>query len=202
MEISEAYARELEKQRQRKAALKAECTAALKGVDRILFEAGCGHGHWLTSYAEENPDKTCVGIDLIAGRIRKAIQKRNKRGLGNLHFFKAELTEFLEILTETIRFDMTVLLFPDPWPKARHHRRRMVQTSFLGALADRTPPGGSFCFRSDDTAYYEWTVEHLESHPKWKIERSAVWPHETETYFQQMMNTYQSVIARRVNDAS
>ena len=198
MEISEAYARELEKQQQRKATLKAECSAALEGVDRILFEAGCGHGHWLTSYAEQNPDTTCVGIDLIAGRIRKAIQKRDKRRLGNLHFFKAELTEFLEILPETMRFDTTMLLFPDPWPKARHHRRRMVQTSFLDVVADRTDPGGCFCFRSDDVSYYEWTVEHLESHPKWKIESSAVWPYETETYFQEMMDSYQSVIARRL----
>lgn len=198
MEISEAYARELEKQQQRKATLKVECTSALEGVDHILFEAGCGHGHWLTSYAEQNPEQTCVGIDLIAGRIRKAIQKRDKRGLGNLYFFKAELSEFLEVLPRTIRFDWTVLLFPDPWPKARHHRRRMVQTSFLDAVADRTDPGGSFCFRSDDVAYYEWTVEHLESHPKWKIEPSAAWPYETETYFQEMMDSYQSVIARRL----
>lgn len=198
MEISTAYARELEKQKLRKAALKAECAKAFKNVNRILFEAGCGHGHWLTSYAEQNPEQVCVGIDLIAGRIRKAILKRDKRGLSNLHFFKAELTEFMEVLPENIRFDRTVLLFPDPWPKAKHHRRRMVQYAFLDALADRTEPEGCFCFRSDDVPYYEWTVEHLKNHPKWQISSSATWPHETETYFQTMMDSYQSLIAKRV----
>ncbi|MGK0309217.1 MAG: tRNA (guanine-N7-)-methyltransferase [Lentimonas sp.] len=198
MEISAAYARELEKQKQRKAAHKAECTAALEGVERVVFEAGCGHGHWLTSYAEQYSEQTCVGIDLIAGRIRKSQQKRNKHRLDNLHFFKVELLEFLEELPEQIRFDMTMLLFPDPWPKARHHRRRMVQSGFLDEVANRTDPGGCFCFRSDDVPYYEWTVEHLEAHPKWEIDDSIKWPHETETYFQEMMDSYQSVIARRV----
>jgi tRNA (guanine-N7-)-methyltransferase len=198
MEISAAHARELEKQKQRKAALKAECINALKNVERILFEAGCGHGHWLTSYAAQNPEQNCVGIDLIAGRVRKAIQKRDKRGLDHLHFFKAELTEFLEVLPKHVRFDMTVLLFPDPWPKAKHHRRRMVQHGLLDAIADRTDSGGCFCFRSDDIPYYEWTVEHLEMHPKWEIDSTAAWPYETETYFQKMMDSYQSVVGRRV----
>ncbi len=199
MEISASYSRELEKQKQRKAMLKAECATALGNTDRILFEAGCGHGHWLANYAIQYPQLHCVGIDLIAGRIRKAIQKRDKRGLGNLHFFKAELTEFLEVLPRHIRFDMTVLLFPDPWPKAKHHRRRMVQHAFLDIIADRTDPGGCFCFRSDDVPYYEWTIEHLETHPKWEIDSTAEWPHETETYFQEMMDSYQSVIARRIS---
>ena len=197
MEISAAHARELEKQKQRKAALKDDCIANLEGVDRILFEAGCGHGHWLTSYAERYPEQTCVGIDLIAGRVRKALQKRDKRGLGNLHFFKAELMEFLEVLPEHVRFDATILLFPDPWPKVKHHRRRMVQTPFLDEVARRTHPGGRFCFRTDDIAYHDWTIEYLEKHPNWEIDSTAEWPHEAETYFQGMMDAYQSVIARR-----
>ncbi|WP_269523912.1 tRNA (guanosine(46)-N7)-methyltransferase TrmB [Coraliomargarita parva] len=196
--ISDSHARELAKQAVRKSTLRAECEAALEGVDRILFEAGCGHGHWLTSYAEAHPEQVCVGVDLISLRIRKALDKRNKRDLENLHFFKAELGEFLEVLPERIRFDLTVLLFPDPWPKARHHRRRMVQPDFLDEVARRTEPGGRFCFRSDDRPYYEWTLEHLEVHPLWEIDPEADWPHEMETYFQGLMDEYFSVVARRI----
>ena len=198
MEITEAHARELEKQRIRKDELRAECEAVLEGVDRILFEAGCGHGHWLTDYAEDTPDQFCIGIDLISLRIRKGLAKRDKRGLKNLHFIKAELGEFLEVLPERIRFDMTVLLFPDPWPKAKHHRRRMVQPDFLSEVAKRTEPGGQFCFRSDDRPYFDWTVEHLQDHPDWEIDGQAQWPYERETYFQSLMDEYFSVIARRV----
>lgn len=198
MEITEAHARELEKQRIRKEELRAECEEVLQGVDRILFEAGCGHGHWLTDYAEDTPDQFCIGIDLISFRIRKGLAKRDKRGLKNLHFIKAELGEFLEVLPERVRFDMTVLLFPDPWPKAKHHRRRMVQPDFLSEVAKRTDQGGTFCFRSDDRPYFDWTVEHLQDHPDWEIDPDAKWRYERETYFQSLMDEYFSVIARRV----
>jgi tRNA (guanine-N7-)-methyltransferase len=198
MEISEAHARELERQAQRKAALKLEIEKDLAGVDSILFEAGCGHGHWLTSYAEKHPGQTCVGIDLISWRIRKCKDKKAKRAMDNLHFYKADLTEFLEVLPANVGFDQTVLLFPDPWPKAKHHRRRMVQSAFLTEVAQRTREGGNFCFRSDDLPYYEWTVEHLQEHPDWIIHDEAVWPHEEKTYFQDLMDGYHSVIASRV----
>ena len=196
-EITEAHARELEKQAARKAELVKTCRADLAGVDRILFEAGCGHGHWLTDYAEANPGMICAGIDLISWRIRKGNEKKAKRGLQNLHFYKAELSEFLGALPVGIRFDRTVLLFPDPWPKAKHHRRRMVQPSFLDEVARRTDMGGEFCFRSDDRPYFDWTVEHLSEHPDWEIDESAQWPYESETYFQSLMDQYHSVVAKR-----
>lgn len=197
-EISEAHARELAKQARRKADLRAELAEDLAGVDRILFEAGCGHGHWLTDFAEANTDTVCVGIDLISWRIRKGNDKKAKRGLQNLHFYKAELLEFLEVLPMSIQFERTVLLFPDPWPKARHHRRRMVQPAFLGEVARRTDRGGEFCFRSDDRPYFDWTVEHLTEHADWQIDESAEWPYESETYFQSLMDEYFSVVAKRV----
>ncbi len=196
-EITEAHARELEKQAARKAELVKTCRADLAGVDRILFEAGCGHGHWLTDYAEANPGMICAGIDLISWRVRKGNEKKAKRGLQNLHFYKAELSEFLGALPAAIRFDRTVLLFPDPWPKAKHHRRRMVQPSFLDEVARRTDRGGEFCFRSDDRPYFDWTVEHLSEHPDWEIDESAQWPYESETYFQSLMDEYHSVVAKR-----
>jgi tRNA (guanine-N7-)-methyltransferase len=198
MEISDSYARELEKQAIRKADLRAALAADLAGVESILFEPGCGHGHWLTGYAEAHPQVVCVGVDLISWRIRRAEAKRDKRGLDKLFFYKADLGEFLEVLPGHIRFEQTVMLFPDPWPKARHHRRRMVQTAFLDELAWRTEPGGVFCFRSDDQPYYKWTLEHLEAHPHWELDQHATWPHEQETYFQDLMESHHSVIARRV----
>jgi tRNA (guanine-N7-)-methyltransferase len=196
-EITEAHARELAKQAARKAELVKMCRADLAGVDRMLFEAGCGHGHWLTDYAEANPGTICAGIDLISWRVRKGDEKKAKRGLQNLHFYKAELSEFLGALPAAIRFDRTVLLFPDPWPKAKHHRRRMVQPSFLDEVARRTDREGEFCFRSDDRPYFDWTVEHLSEHPEWEIDESAQWPYESETYFQSLMNEYHSVVAKR-----
>ncbi|MGJ8640533.1 MAG: tRNA (guanosine(46)-N7)-methyltransferase TrmB [Opitutaceae bacterium] len=197
MEISEAHARELEKQVARKKELKAQIEADLAGVDSILFEAGCGHGHWLADYAKENPNTICIGIDLITWRIRKGLDKKEKRGLENLYFYKAELGEFLEVLPKRIQFDRTIMLFPDPWPKAKHHRRRMIQHVFLDEVAERTAVGGTFCFRTDDRPYFDWAVEHLDEHSQWEIDATIEWPYESETYFQSLMDGYHSVVARR-----
>ena len=196
-EITKAHARELAKQAARKAELVRACRADLAGVKRIVFEAGCGHGHWLTDYAEVNPSVFCIGIDLISWRIRKGNEKKVKRGLKNLQFYKAELNEFLGALPAAIRFDRTILLFPDPWPKAKHHRRRMIQPSFLDEVARRTERGGEFCFRSDDLPYFDWTVEHLTEHSEWEIDQLAQWPYESETYFQNLMDEHHSVVAKR-----
>ena len=196
-EITKAHARELAKQAARKAELVRACRADLAGVKRIVFEAGCGHGHWLTDYAEVNPSVFCIGIDLISWRIRKGNEKKVKRGLKNLQFYKAELSEFLGALPAAIRFDRTILLFPDPWPKAKHHRRRMIQPSFLDEVARRTERGGEFCFRSDDLPYFDWTVEHLTEHSEWEIDQLAQWPYESETYFQNLMDEHHSLVAKR-----
>lgn len=198
MAISEAYARELAKQASRKEKLKAVLEEDLAGCTSILFEAGCGHGHWLTDYAKVHPDTVCVGIDLISRRIRKGNQKKVKWGLENLYFYKAELGEFIKVLPAGIALVRTVLLFPDNWPKVRHHRRRMVQSAFLDELALRSPTGAEFCFRSDDPLYYEWTMELLNANRNWEINDSVDWPHESETYFQSLMERYYSVIAQRV----
>jgi tRNA (guanine-N7-)-methyltransferase len=197
VDISESHARELDRQRRRKEALRRACAEALPAEGAIVFEPGCGHGHWLTAYAADHPDKTCVGIDLVSLRIRRALTKAAKRELPGLHFFKAELGEFLDVLPVGLRFELIVFLFPDPWPKKRHHRRRMIQTASLSRLAERTVPGSRLCFRTDDHGYFEWALEHLEAHPGWEIDPAAPWPHETGTYFQNFMDRYDSLVARR-----
>ena len=96
--VSVGYIKELKRQKERKEELKhrliVDGFSSLK--EAVLFEAGCGHGHWLTSFSKANPDTKCVGIDLIAGRISKANAKKAKRSLENVYFYKAELLEFLE----------------------------------------------------------------------------------------------------------
>ena len=196
-ELTEKHARALAHRRERVRGLREEVGRDLAGAGRVVFEPGCGHGHWLADYAAAHPDRTCVGIDLVSKRIRKACAKAEKWELPNLLFFKAELTEFLEALPGPVRFDMTVFLFPDPWPKARHHRRRMVQPHTLDALGARTDPGGLLCFRSDNADYCEWTRAMLEEHPLWDRDGTAAWPHEHGTYFQEFMDAYVSLVARR-----
>lgn len=196
--LSEGHRKELKRQADRKEALSKTLAECVPSDAQIVFEAGCGHGHWLTSYASVHPEQACVGIDLIAGRIDKANAKKAKRNLHQLNFIKAELNEFLEVLPPEVRFQAVVFLFPDPWPKARHHKKRMIQLPLLEWLAQRMAVGGALYFRTDDRGYFEWTEEHLAESPFWQINRERGWLHEEATYFQDLMDEYYSLVAEPI----
>ena len=89
------YKEHLKRSRERRELLREKCTELFYEVERIALEIGCGHGHFLTAYAEENREKFCVGIDLKSRRLGKADRKRQKRSLDNVLFLKAEAMEFL-----------------------------------------------------------------------------------------------------------
>ena len=165
--------------------------------DELTLEIGCGHGHWLTAYAERNPKKLCIGIDLITKRIELAKKKKEKRKLPLLHFMKAEAIEFLEGMGESSKLIETILLFPDPWPKKRHHKRRLLNKAFLDLLADRTVAGGKMYFRTDYEEYFDWTAEKVENHASWTVATAQSWPFEHETYFQNILPNHKSLTAKR-----
>ncbi|HAZ66064.1 MAG TPA: tRNA (guanosine(46)-N7)-methyltransferase TrmB, partial [Opitutae bacterium] len=75
-------------------ALRTLITKEIGESDTITLEIGCGHGHWLTAYGAEHANEKCVGIDLLNDRLKKSEAKRAKRGLTNVHFMKAEASEF------------------------------------------------------------------------------------------------------------
>ena len=78
-----------------------------------------------------NVDITSVGIDLITKRVSKATAKKEKRNLSNLFFYKAEAVEFISLIPDSIKIQNTFVMFPDPWPKHKHHKRRLIQHDFL-----------------------------------------------------------------------
>jgi tRNA (guanine-N7-)-methyltransferase len=164
---------------------------------RIVLEIGCGHGHFLARYAEAHPDWFCLGIDIINDRLERAAKKCRRAGLKNLHFHKTEATELIECLPADILLQDVFLLFPDPWPKTRHHKKRLVRPDFLAALARRMVPGGNLYFRTDHADYFAAGREVLEQHPDWQIEADAPWPFEEVTVFQLKAPEYQSLVASR-----
>ncbi len=192
----DGYAAAQARSRQRRQELAKWCRTHLDPAEPFVLEFGCGHGHFLAAFAEAHPERHCVGIDIMTKRIEKATAKAAKRGLDRLHFLKAEADEFLAALRGYARAELVFMLFPDPWPKKRHHKHRMVQTGFLDELADVTVPGGRFCFRTDHDDYHLWTADHLYRHPRWEIQPAEPWPFEYATYFQGHMEAYRSVIGR------
>lgn len=175
--------------------------AAAPSAAALTLEIGCGHGHFLAAYAAAHPGEYCVGVDLLTKRIGRALRKRDRAGLRNLDFFKADAFEFLEAMPDAARLARIFFLHPDPWPKLRHHKNRLVQTRLLDRLAALATPGVTrLHFRTDHGGYFEWTREKIAAHPAWRIVEGAPWPFEQETFFSKLLPDHQSLIAERTVD--
>jgi tRNA (guanine-N7-)-methyltransferase len=179
----------------RRAALRQSLAKILPANGRFIWELGCGHGHFLTAYAQAHPDSTCIGIDLMSDRIARATRKRDRARLAHLSFLQAEARLFLECLPAHARFTTLFILFPDPWPKLRHHKHRILQADFLSAAARHAAPDARVCFRTDYAPYFTAAQRTIAEHPDWHL-AATPWPFEHATVFQTRAPAYQSFVAQ------
>jgi len=184
---------------QRRTELRAELDAILPQAHSIVLEIGSGHGHFLTRYAAEFPAKLCLGVDLRSDRIARSLRKVAHGRLVNCHFVRTEALEFLYALAPEVTFEEIWVLFPDPWPKKRHHKNRLMQADFLEAVAARSCPGTRLYFRTDFAQYFASVEALMPSLTSWQIQPNAEWPLEHETVFQARADAYQSLVAVRTS---
>ena len=177
--------------------LAATLAETLAGRTTITFELGCGHGHWLAAYAATHPTEFCVGIDLITHRVERSVRKQTLGRLDNVLFLKAEATEFLEALPATVVLGKVFILYPDPWPKKKHHKNRFINATSLDLLAARSAAGARLHFRTDNADYFQWTHEHLAAHARWELRPGETWPFEQKTFFEERMKDRRDVFADR-----
>jgi len=131
----------------------------------LEIDLGCGDGSFLLDLARALPEHRFLGVERLLGRARKVCRKAERAGLDNLRVLRLESRYTVEWLLPPASVRRLHLLCPDPWPKARHHRRRIIQPAFLAALSRVLEPGGEFLFKSDDADYFDWTLEHLAACP-------------------------------------
>lgn len=184
---------------QRRTDLRAVLAAILPEPRRIVLEIGCGHGHFLVRYAAENPGKFCIGVDLRSDRIVRAKRKVGHARVTNCHFIRSEALEFLHALPPGVTFEEIWVLFPDPWPKKRHHKNRLLQPEFFEAIAALSPAGAKLYFRTDFGAYFDAVAAFVPSLCTWQAVQDAPWPLEHETVFQARAVAYQSLVAVRTS---
>jgi tRNA (guanine-N7-)-methyltransferase len=188
-------------QTERLVALRAAMAAVLPpSQTQLVLEIGCGNGHFLTAYAAAHPARLCVGIDLRFERITKALRKRDHASLSNLHFLRCEARDFLRELPAGVQLLDIYMLFPDPWPKKRHHKNRLLQAEFLDELAARAGQGSRFFFRTDYKPYYDEALEIVAAHRRWHPQPAGPFPFEHQTIFQARAATYHSLGAVRSAD--
>ncbi|MEF8792493.1 tRNA (guanosine(46)-N7)-methyltransferase TrmB [Thiohalorhabdus sp.] len=129
------------------------------------MEIGIGGGEAVMALARNHPDWDWLGLDVYAPGLGKLLLRLEQEPLPNLRVAKTDAVAFLEERLPAGSMDAVYIFFPDPWPKARHHKRRLIQASFLGVLASRMRPGADLFLATDWPDYAQWMVEVLEADP-------------------------------------
>jgi tRNA (guanine-N7-)-methyltransferase len=149
----------------------------------LEIDLGCGDGSFLIEMAQHYPERNFLGVERLLGRVRGVCKRIQELGLTNVKVLRLESQYTLEYLLAPASVSRLHLLCPDPWPKARHHKRRLVQQEFLHILQKILIPGGEFLFKTDHPEYFEWVLEEIELFDKSNPDQSfnqLSWPEDGE----------------------
>jgi tRNA (guanine-N7-)-methyltransferase len=145
-------------------------------VERIRLEIGFGGGEHLAHRAKENIGTGFIGVEPFVNSMAKLLGEVDASGLKNIRVYDDDATQVLDWLPEG-SIDHIDLLYPDPWPKRKHWKRRFVSQVNLTRFHRVLKPGGLFCFASDIDTYINWTLVHCRDHGgfEWQAEQSSDW---------------------------
>ena len=142
----------------------------------IWLEIGFGAGEHLAENAVAHPDVGFLGAEVFENGVVKLLAEVQRRELANIRIFVDDARLLLAALPEAC-LGRVFILFPDPWPKARHHKRRMVSLETLDQLARTMQGGAELRLATDDVGYLRAMLERVPGHPdfEWLARGPADW---------------------------
>lgn len=162
----------------------------------VEIEIGIGKGRYLIAAAQAQPQTNFIGIEWASKYLRIALDRSQKRRLFNLRLVRADAREFVEFFVPAASVRAFHLYFPDPWPKKRHHKRRLFNASFLGEVARTLEPGGRLWLATDHEDYFAAMQEVLAADLRFR-EVEADWG-EVKTNYEEKYLRVGKPIYRRV----
>ncbi len=120
----------------------------------LEVELGAGDGSFIVNYTREHPEHNFIGVERLLGRLRKIDKKGTRAGFQNLRAIRIEAAYFLEWLLPEKSVTALHVYFPDPWPKRKHRKNRLVNERFTALTSKILIPGGIVYLRTDDLDYF------------------------------------------------
>ncbi|MBN1670250.1 MAG: tRNA (guanosine(46)-N7)-methyltransferase TrmB [Kiritimatiellae bacterium] len=152
----------------------------------LEVDVGCGKGLFLIARAKKHPDLNFLGIDRQLRRIRKAAGRAAREGAANVRLLRCESSYAVEYLIAGPIVSAYYIHFPDPWPKKRHHKRRLFSARFLDALAKTLVPLGRVHVATDHRAYFEHVSALFEADGRFHANTPFVPPEDERTAFERI----------------
>ena len=132
----------------------------------VVFEIGCGMGETTARIAQMRPDVNFLGCEVFAAGVGALAKRLEEAQITNVRIIRHDAVEVVRDMIPEDSLDGVHIYFPDPWRKARHHKRRLVAQPFIGMLTSRIRPGGYIHCATDWENYAEQMLEVLEGEPK------------------------------------
>jgi len=164
-----------------------------KGYRAVNLEIGFGAGEHLALQAENHPDELFIGCEPFVNGIAALLHKAEIKDLKNILIFPDDVMLLLKALPDSV-FSKVFILFPDPWPKKRHNKRRLVNKENLAFLSTKMKKEGQLLLATDHDDYFDWMQEHIQNHINFDVltkteqawlEKPTLW---TTTRFQEKAN--------------
>jgi tRNA (guanine-N7-)-methyltransferase len=125
----------------------------------LEVELGCGDASFLVEFARRNPERNFIGVERLLGRIQKLDRKSRRAGLANLRGVRIESSYFLQFLLPPHSAAALHIYFPDPWPKKKHRKHRLIGGNFPALARAALASGGAVYLRTDDADYFQQMTE-------------------------------------------
>ena len=142
---------------------------ALFGAAPVILDIGFGMGDATLAQANDFPDHGILAIDVHTPGVGRLLAELEARGLGNVRVIEGDALELLHELLPDASLAGIRVYFPDPWPKAKHHKRRIIVPDNLSAMARCLSPGGFLHFATDWQEYADWAREAISAHPAFRL---------------------------------
>ena len=135
----------------------------------LEVELGSGDGGFLLAWAAAHPERNFLGVERFLGRLRKLDRKGRRAGLANLRLLRLEASYFLKYMLPLASVAVLHVYFPDPWPKRRHHKNRLINAEFVQAAAGALRLAGQVYVRTDDTDYFAQILSAFAMQPRFEL---------------------------------
>jgi tRNA (guanine-N7-)-methyltransferase len=132
----------------------------------VVLEIGCGSGTSTLAMAKDEPDIDVIAVEIYRRGLAQLLSAIDREQVGNIRLIRGNAIDVLQHLIAPGSLSGVRVFFPDPWPKARHHKRRFLQPSTIGLIADRLLPGGVLHAATDHPGYAEQIAQVGDAEPR------------------------------------